>query len=238
MEVRSPDCSRTLACVRPPAPNPDPSQLSFLSPQPCVDVDVRCEPPKRRSPPRILREADVIYAPDTNVSRDPLRTPAGAYLPMLYTNESAELRIADPNTIIESAEALLAARFRRGARILKDPNLLLRFLKLRLVSQPRVVFAVFYLDRKQRLIRFDEIFHGTIDYVVVYPREVIRDTLACDAEQILCVRSDPTGNSEPTALDVEAARRLQQLLEWMDIPLIDYVIAGESITSFRQRRII
>jgi DNA repair protein RadC len=190
-----------------------------------------------RSPPRILKEADVISAPAASARRDPLRTPAGAYLPVLYTNESAELQLADPRTIIESAEALLAARFCRGVRILKDPHLLLRFLRLRLVSQPTAVFAVFYLDRRQRLIRFDELFRGTTDYVTVHPREVIRCTLDCCAEQILCVRSDPTGNSEPTPFDVEDARRLHWLLQGLEIPLVDYVIVGEAVTSLRQRRV-
>jgi DNA repair protein RadC len=143
-----------------------------------------------------------------------------------------------PNTIIESAEALLAARFRRGVQILKDPNLLLRFLKLRLVAQPPAVFAVFFLDRNQRLIHFDELFRGTTDRVDIYIREIVHETLACNAEQILCVRSDPTGNSEPTQRDIADARRLREMLDEIDLPLIDYVIVGETVTSLRQRRVI
>jgi DNA repair protein RadC len=60
----------------------------------------------------------------------------------------------------ESANSLLAYRFRRGVKILRDPYLLLRFLRIRLVSQRQPVFAAFLLDRKQRLIHFSELARG------------------------------------------------------------------------------
>ena len=132
---------------------------------------------------------------------------------------------------IDSAEALLSHRLRHGVKILRDPYLLLRFLRMRLVSQPQPVFAAFFLDRKQRLIRFSELAHGSDDRVVVYPKEVVRDALACRAEQILCVRSDPRGDHEPTVYDFEDARRVKHALDLLVIPLVDYIIAGRSVTS-------
>jgi DNA repair protein RadC len=74
--------------------------------------------------------------------------------------------------------------------------------------------------------------------VRVCPREVARDAIACGAEQILCVRSDPIGDHEPTAHDFEDARRVKRVLELLSIPLLDYVIVGESVTSLLQRRVI
>ena len=71
---------------------------------------------------------------------------------------------------INSAEALPACRFRRGVKILLDPYLLLRFLRIRPVSQRLLVFAAFFLDRKQRLIRFSEIACGENDRVAVHRR--------------------------------------------------------------------
>jgi DNA repair protein RadC len=123
-------------------------------------------------------------------------------------------------------------------KILRDPYLLLRFLHVRLVSQRQPVFAAFLLDRKQRLIHFSEIARGTNDRVVVYPREIVRDVLAHGAEQALCVRSDPIGDHAATAYDVEDARRVKRALDLLDIPLLDYVIVGEGVTSLRQRGVI
>jgi DNA repair protein RadC len=66
----------------------------------------------------------------------------------------------------------------------------------------------------------------------------VRDALACGAEQILCVRSDPAGDHQPTAYDAEDARRVKHALDLLVIPLLDYVIVGESVTSLRQRGVI
>jgi DNA repair protein RadC len=100
------------------------------------------------------------------------------------------------------------------------------------------VFAALYLDRKQRLIQFVELARGENDRVVVHPKEVVRDALSWHAEQVLCVRSDPLGDHQPTTHDVEDARRVKRALDLLGIPLMDYVIVGQAITSLVHRRAI
>jgi DNA repair protein RadC len=67
---------------------------------------------------------------------------------------------------------------------------------------------------------------------------VVREVLACGAEQIPCVRSDPRGDHQPTSQDVADARRLKQALGLIDVPLVDYIVVGESVTSLVHRRVI
>src|SRR6185369_12867131 len=157
-----------------------------------------CAQRTRRRRCRSLKPADV-----NRLSRDEralLRRPSGEFIAPLYArglvaasggdvlSQSDAYEPADPDTIIASAEALLSHRLRHGVKILRDPYLLLRFLRIRLVSQPMPVFAAFFLDRKQRLIRFAELAHRSGDQVDVFPTEVVRDTLECGAEQVLCIR--------------------------------------------------
>ena len=248
-----------------PSP-PEPFQLSFLSLLPGATagqgespdeddrefIDVTRRLRRRRC--RNLRQEDVAR---TEVQGDPhgdtralLRKPTGAFIPPLYARnlvidrggdvvgQSDTVHPADADTIIDSAEALLKHRLRQGVKILRDPYLLLRFLRMRLVSQSRPVFAAFFLDRKQRLIRFTELAHGTNDRVLVYTKELVRDAIACRAEQILCVRGDLHGDHEPTVYDVRDAQRVKLALDLLGIPLIDYVIVGQSVTSLLQRRVI
>ena len=179
-----------------------------------------------------------------------LRKPSGEFIAPLYArglvvntggdvvSQSEAYEPANPDTIIASAEALLSHRLRHGVRILRDPYLLLRFLRIRLVSQPMPVFAAFFLDRKQRLIRFAELAHRSGDQVDVFPKEVVRDTLECGAEQVLCVRSDPRGDHQPTSKDCTDARRVKYALSLIEVPLVDYIIVGESVTSLVHRRVI
>jgi DNA repair protein RadC len=235
-------------------PRPEPYQLSFLSPLPGAvagDRDnpyendheyIDCTRRLRRRRCRSITKSDVEATAGATDTRALLRKRGGEFLPPLYachqTADGNVMQPADAATIIDSAEALLAYRFQRGVKILQDPFLLLRFLRIRLVSQRQPIFAAFFMDRKQRLIRFAELFHGTNDRVTIYPKEVVRDALACSAEQLLCVRSDPIGDHQPTMYDVEDARRIKRALELMAIPLVDYVVVGESVTSLLQRGVI
>jgi DNA repair protein RadC len=178
------------------------------------------------------------------------RKRSGEFIPPLYARDlivdrggdvfgqSDIWHPADADTIIDSAEALLNHRLRNGVKILRDPYPLHRFLRMRLVSQSQPVFAAFFLDRKQRLIRFTELARGSNDRVPVYPREVVRDLLVCGAEQVLCVRSDPRGDHNPTLHDFEDARRVKRALDLLAVPLIDYLIVGASVTSLLQRGVI
>jgi DNA repair protein RadC len=260
MQTLLPDGADSCACVTAlqrgdAMPLPAPQQLSFLSPianatagEPdCPYADdpdyldhVRYFRMRRA---RSLKPCDVPKTERTTDTRALLRTPTGGYLPPLFarveSNEGTPAIVpADAATILDSADALLEWRFRRGVTIFKDPYLLSRFLRIRLVRQPQPVFAAFFLDRKQRLIHFSEIARGEDDRVKVHPKELIRDALAWHAEQVLCVRSDPLGDHQPTIADIEDARHVKRALDLVGLPLMDYVIVGESITSLVHRRVI
>jgi DNA repair protein RadC len=92
--------------------------------------------------------------------------------------------------------------------------------------------------RARRLFRFVEMARGMGDRVDVRLKEVVRDALQWHAEQVLCARSDPLGDHQPTVHDVEDARRVKRALDLLEMPLLDYVIVGESITSLVHRRVI
>jgi DNA repair protein RadC len=55
---------------------------------------------------------------------------------------------------------------------------------------------------------------------------------------VLCVRSDPLGDHQPTAHNIEDARRVKHALGLVNLPLLDYVMVGESITSLVHRRVV
>ncbi|MCH7822971.1 MAG: hypothetical protein IIA07_13215 [Proteobacteria bacterium] len=47
------------------------------------------------------------------------------------------------------------------------------------------VFCCLYLDNRHRVLRFDELFRGTIDGTSVYPREVVKEALAINAAAVI-----------------------------------------------------
>ena len=59
------------------------------------------------------------------------------------------------------------------------------FLLARLRDRPHEVFCCLYLDNRHRVLRFEELFRGTIDGTSVYPCEVVKQALAVNAAAII-----------------------------------------------------
>ena len=47
------------------------------------------------------------------------------------------------------------------------------------------MFCCLYLDNRHRVLRFDEMFRGTIDGTSVYPREVVKEALTINAAAVI-----------------------------------------------------
>ena len=70
---------------------------------------------------------------------------------------------------LELFERYLLESLDRGDAI-SDPGKTSRFLKGKLRKYSREVFACMYLDNQHRLIKFEELFYGTIDGASVHAR--------------------------------------------------------------------
>lgn len=101
-----------------------------------------------------------------------------------------------------------------------------QFLKARLQDLPHEVFCCIYLDNRHRLLRFEELFRGTIDGSVVYPREVVKQALAANAAAVILAHNHPSGNTQPSDADQRITRRIRDALSLVDIRLLDHLIIG------------
>lgn len=61
------------------------------------------------------------------------------------------------------------------------------------VRGPIEQFHVLYLDRKNRIIADELLSTGTVDYVPVYPREVIKRALMLNASALILIHGPPVG---------------------------------------------
>ncbi|MBC2861727.1 DNA repair protein RadC [Stappia sp. 28M-7] len=97
-------------------------------------------------------------------------------------------------------------------------------------------FHVLYLDRKNRLISDECLAIGTIDHVPVYPREVLRRSLALNASALIIVHNHPAGDPEPSAADLAMTREIQKACAALGVTLHDHIITGAGReTSLRAR---
>lgn len=108
--------------------------------------------------------------------------------------------------------------------VLSDPKATRAYLSMRLGDVPHEVFACVFLDTRNRVIAFEELFRGTIDGAAVYPREVVKAALRHNAAAVIFAHNHPSGVAEPSAADRDITRRLVDALALVDIRALDHLI--------------
>jgi len=136
--------------------------------------------------------------------------------------------------------AMLKAAIELGRRYLEEDlpvgeslansQLTKRFLANRLKDYPHEVFACLFLDNLNRIICYEELFHGTINEANVYPRELVKRGLKHNAAKVILAHNHPSGSPTPSPADREITQLLQQTLALVNIQVIDHVIAGNNQT--------
>ena len=113
-----------------------------------------------------------------------------------------------------------------------------QYLQLQLGSYEYEVFAVLFLDNRNRVIAFDKMFRGTIDGASVYPREVVREALKHNAAAVIFSHNHPSGVAEPSHADEQITQRLKDALALVDIRVLDHFVVGDEIVSFAERGLL
>jgi len=155
----------------------------------------------------------------------------------------AEKGIGDARLAILRAMPELARRYYEeslptGAAI-KSPADTESFLLSKMRHLDHELFCCLYLDNRHRVLRFDEMFRGTIDGTSVYPREVVKEALAVNAAAVILAHNHPSGVAEPSQADERITRRLKSALELVDIRLLDHLIIGDGrATSLASRGLL
>lgn len=88
-------------------------------------------------------------------------------------------------------------------------------------------FVAILLDTKSAILRIATIHVGTLNTSLVGPREVFREAVREGACSIVVAHNHPSGNPEPSPEDLEVTRRLIEVGQMLDIPVMDHVILGD-----------
>lgn len=126
-----------------------------------------------------------------------------------------------------------------GRDVLTSPEATRDYLRLKLYREPREVFACLFLDNRHRVIRYEELFFGTIDGASVHPREVVRWAMDTNAAAVIFAHNHPSGVAEPSQADLRITQRLRDALALIDVRVLDHLIIGEGKgTSLAERGLL
>ncbi|POY43958.1 hypothetical protein C3007_07635 [Avibacterium gallinarum] len=122
------------------------------------------------------------------------------------------------------------------AQAFTRPELVRMYLQTELEHKEREVFLVLFLDNQHRLIKKEEMFLGTINTAAVYPREIVKSALFCNAAAIILAHNHPSGIAEPSNSDRIITEKIQKVAELVEIRVLDHFVIGKGCyVSFSEK---
>ena len=88
-------------------------------------------------------------------------------------------------------------------------------------------FIVCLLNTRHRLIKIIPISQGTLDSILVHPREVFFAAIEARAASILLVHNHPSSDCTPSPQDIKCTRDLIRAGQLLKIEVLDHVIIGK-----------
>lgn len=92
-------------------------------------------------------------------------------------------------------------------------------------------FRVIFLDAKNKILKDEVMFEGTINQTGVYPRQILKRALELNATAIIAVHNHPAGSLKPSNADISVTRTLQTACESLGISLLDHLIIGDRLCN-------
>jgi len=95
-------------------------------------------------------------------------------------------------------------------------------------------FQVVLLNTRRKLTEVVKISQGTLDTLLVHPREVFKPAIAANAAAIVLVHNHPSGDPTPSEADIKVTRDLIRAGQLLKIEVLDHIIIGRR-TQERQK---
>jgi DNA repair protein RadC len=147
-------------------------------------------------------------------------------------------KFAQLQAVLELSRRYLMSRI-SGQDVLTSPEATRDYLKMRLYGARQEIFACLFLDNRHRVIRYEELFRGTIDGASVHPREVLRRVMETNAAAVIFAHNHPSGVAEPSQADVRITEKLRETLALIEVRVLDHIIVGDGAgTSFAERGLL
>lgn len=95
--------------------------------------------------------------------------------------------------------------------------------------------VVLLLDACNRVRGHQMIGIGTLDSVLIHPRETLKLAILIGAPAVLLMHNHPSGDTTPSESDIRVTREIAHASRLLNIKLLDHVIIGESeFSSLRE----
>lgn len=122
----------------------------------------------------------------------------------------------------------MAEEIRQDPPTLDTPDRIADLLRERNRAYEVENFQIVVLNTRRKLVRIDNISQGTLDTILVHPREVFKAAIAANAAAIVLVHNHPSGDPTPSEADIKVTRDLIRAGQLLKIDVLDHVILGRA----------
>ena len=145
---------------------------------------------------------------------------------------------AELAAVLEMARRSLSQRLTE-APVFESPQDVKHYVQLTLGGRERETFSVLFLDSHHRLLACETLFQGTVNQATVYPREIVRRAMQCNAGAVVLAHNHPSGVAEPSRADEFITETIAKALDLVGVKLLDHLVVGQgSVVSFAERGLI
>ena len=123
----------------------------------------------------------------------------------------------------------MARELQDESPVLDHPENVAALLRAKNLVKNVETLQVLLLNTRRKLIRVEEkVIEGTIDTLLVHPREVFKAAIAANAAAVVLAHNHPSGDPTPSEADIKVTRDLIRAGQLLKIDVLDHVIIGRA----------
>jgi len=103
----------------------------------------------------------------------------------------------------------------------------INYYHLKLAHVQREEFHVLFLNHKFQLLQDEALQTGTVNYINIFPRELIKRALELSASYLVFIHNHPSGDTTPSIEDRQTTEELRNILKKLGIEIIDHLIISK-----------
>ncbi len=93
---------------------------------------------------------------------------------------------------------------------------------------PHEEFWVLYLNRKNEIIKRENISKGGVTGTVADGKIIFKNAVNLLASSVILCHNHPSGNLSPSQADIQLTKKMKEIGVIMDTPVIDHIIVGNN----------
>ncbi len=128
---------------------------------------------------------------------------------------------------------------RKKSLVLNNPKTVAEYFYEDLRHLDREVVILLMVDSAGNLIKEKVMSKGTVNASLLSPREIFCEALKESAVNIILLHNHPSGEVNPSKMDISCTSKVKEAGEIIGIKLLDHIIIGDNkYLSFREQNIV